>query len=339
MAKRGAAGRLIELFAKADGETAAALLLALTESGAKEALATARAALKHKDDVVRKAAVQAVFTLGGEQTLPEVFAYMAGAAGAQELWGCELALLSRKEDAAVAKRVRDEAMAMFPKAGVEPRRSLAWVLAQLGGADSLVALQAAAATTKDEGDLAGIIEALSYSPDRGADKVLLDLAKQDKRLLESVAAQAVRRMVGPNGTGDVTDDQRMDFAEPMLSMKHDGRLISYLGKVHTGRSVRTLYEVMKSGSAPLAAPAIISAANGMEKAPEGERATAAEALTGVIEYIEVTKLRGGASAHTKKEERYGEWKTLQAEAGKGLLKVHKPREARIPTFDDRDLNL
>lgn len=339
MAKSGASGRLIELFGKADGENAAAILTALTGGGTKDSLATARSALKHKDAVVRKVAIQGVMTLGGDGALSEVFEFLKKATEPEELWGCELALLSRKDDAAFAKRVRDEAIAVIPKATVEQRRTLAYVLGQLGGPESLAVLQKAAVATKDDKDLDGIIEALSYSPDRAVDVAMLDLAKQDKRLLDAVTVHCVRRMVGPNGVGDVTDAQRMDFAGPILKMKQDRSLISYLGKIHTGRSLQTLYEVMKGGSAEIAAPIIISAADGMEKKPEAERTLAAEALTGVIEYIEVTKLRGGAAAHMSKEDNYAGWKTIQAQAGKVLLKIHKPKEAAIPVFDDKDLNL
>ena len=341
LAKSGASGRLVELFTKAEGANAAALLAALADSGAKEALATARAALKHKDDIVRKAAVQAVMATGGDKAVQEVLAFMASAADVQELWGCELALLSRKDDAAFAKQVRDGAIAMMPKATVAQRRSLAFVLGQLGGAESLTALQSAAATTKDDKDLDAIIEALSYSPDRAADKVLVDLAKQDKRkrLLDAVTVHCVRRMVGPNGVGDVTDSQRLDFAEPILRMKHDGGLIAYLGKVHTGRSIQLLYEVMKNGSAAVAAPVIIKASDGMENKPPAECAIAAEALASVIEYIEVTKLRGGYAAHSDKEDNYAGWKTTQVMAGRALLKIHKPKTAPIPTFNEKDLDL
>lgn len=337
--KQGAADRLVARLASSNGETAAGILTVLKEAGAKSALGAARTALKHPDGVVRRVAIQAVLTLGGEEALPEVFALMGKTSDPDDLWGCELALLSRPGEEAFSRRVKDGALTMLPKAGVEPRRSLAWVLAQLGGADSLAALQTAAATTKDDVDLKAMIEALSYSLDRGADKVMLDLAKQDKRLLEAVASEAVRRMVGPNGTRDVTDAQRLDFAEPLLNLKPEPRLIAYLGKVHTGRSVRTLYEVMKAGAAPQAAPAIIRAAEGMEKASEADRAMAADALTGVIEYIEVTKLRGGPSAHMAVEDGYAGWKSVQAQAGKALLKVHKPGQSAIPAFNDKDLDL
>lgn len=339
LVKGGAGERLVACLVSANGETAVAMLMLLKEAGVKSALEPARNMLKHKDGVVRKAAVETVYALGGDKMLPDVFTFLAGAEDAQELWGCELALLSRKEDAAVAQHVRDQALALMPKASVAQRRSLAYVLGQLGGAESLAALQKAAATTSDDVDLKNIIEALSYSPDRSVDKVMLALAKQDKRLLEAVAAQSVRRMVGPNGVSDVTDAQRMDFAEPMLKMKQDAKLITYLGKVHTGRSVTTLYEAMKTGSAPVASRAIISAADGMEESPEEERKLAAEALAGVIEYIEVKYLRGGLSAHMSKDDDYLGWKALQAQAGKAMLKVHKPKAAAIPSFDNKELDL
>lgn len=347
LVKKGAGPRLIECYkesaARKSGllgnQNAAGILAALTEAQYQPTLAVAKAALQHTDPLVRKAAVQTVFTLGGDAEFDTVVTFMSQAKEMQDFWGCELALLSRRDDPAHAQRVRDRAISLLPKSTPEARSSLIWILGQLGNPDSLAALQKEAATTKDDDDLNDIITALSYSPDRAADQVMLTLAKQDKRLLEAVAAHSVRRMVGRHGLGDVTDAERLDFAAPLLNMKHEPQLITFLGKVHTGRSIQTLYEAMKRGSAEVAAPAIIAAADGMEKKPEAERALAAEALTGVIEYLEVTKLRGGVSAHMNKEDKYGLWKTIQARAGRVLLKIHKPKEAAIPTFDDRDLNL
>jgi|GEM_PF-687704 len=347
LVKGGAGPRLIELYHEAaarksgllGNRNAAGILAALADAQHKPALVVAKAALQHKDPVVRKAAVQTVYSLGGDNELPTVFAFMNKATEPEDLWGCELVLLSPRNDAAVTRKIRDEAIAMLPKSSTEVRRSLFWVLAQIGGPESMAALKKAAETTKDDDDLQEAVIALTYSPDRAADKLMLELAKVDKKRLDMVAAQSVRRMVGRNGVGDVTDTQRLDFAAPLLNMKHDNRLISYLGKVHTGRSVQTLYEAMKSGSVLVAAPAIISAADGMEKKPPAERAIAADALAGVIEYIEVTKLRGGVSAHMNKDENYAGWKSIQAQAGRAMLKVHKPKEAAIPQFDSRDLDL
>ena len=55
----------------------------------------------------------------------------------------------------------------------------------------------------------------------------------------------------------------------------------------------------------------------------------------MIEYIEVTQLRGGVEGKDFRE--YPRWKALQARAGKLLLKFYQPEAARIPEFDPLDL--
>ena len=42
--------------------------------------------------------------------------------------------------------------------------------------------------------------------------------------------------------------------------------------------------------------------------------------------------------HMNKDDKYVEWKALQAQAGKALLKIHKPGSAPIPTFDPLELD-
>jgi hypothetical protein len=71
----------------------------------------------------------------------------------------------------------------------------------------------------------------------------------------------------------------------------------------------------------------------MENLPPADAKIAAKALQDVIEYIEVTRLRGGIEAHMDKDDKYLEWKALQARAGKALLKFHKPEAAPIEGFD------
>ena len=332
-------GSLVTLAGKAEGKNAAAMWLALADAGATSELKPALGALQHADPVVRRAAVQAVMTLGGPEQLKPVLAFLSQTDRPLDLHGCELALLSHREDAAYSQKLRDAAIALLPKASLSQRRSLAWVLGQLGGADSLAALQQAAEATEDEQDLAELIRALAYSPDRAADQTLLALAKTNDTLRDAVALQSVHRMVGRNGVGDVTDKQRLDFAAALLRMKHNKRLITFLGKVHTGRSAQVLLEVMKIGSTETAAEAIIACVEGMEKPPQADANSAADSLAQVIEYIEVTRLRGGIAAHMKKEDNYPFWKAMQARAGKALLKVHKPGKAPIAGFDDLDLDL
>ena len=87
-----------------------------------------------------------------------------------------------------------------------------------------------------------------------------------------------------------------------------------------------------------AAESLITNAEGMENLSPADAKIAAKSLQDVIEYIEVTRLRGGVSAHMNKEDNYTVWKTLQARAGKALLKVHQPETAPIPGFDPLDLD-
>ena len=88
-----------------------------------------------------------------------------------------------------------------------------------------------------------------------------------------------------------------------------------------------------------AADSLVTSAEGMEKLSPADAKIAAKSLQDVIEYIEVTRLRGGVAAHMDKDDKYTVWKALQARAGKVLLKVHKPEEAPIPGFDPLELDL
>lgn len=347
LVKKGAGPRLLELLkeslARESGllgnRHAAGVLAVLVKAEHKAALPVAQAALKHPDPVVRKAAVQAVFALGGDAELKTVLAFLNQAQETDDFEGFEQAVLSRREDPQYVKRVSEQARALLETSRAGQRRSLAYVVGQFGGAENMAALQKAALTAQSPTEAQEVILALAFSPDRNADGVLIQLAKQDKNLKDVVSVNSVYRMVGRHGAGDVTDTQRMDFAEPMLKIKPDARLIAYLGKIYTGRAVKALYDVMKLGNTEDAVRAIINAAYNMEKKPEAERAMAAEALTSVIEYIEVTRLRGGYAAHMSKDDKYAEWKTIQALAGQALLKVHKPKSAAIPSFDNRELDL
>jgi HEAT repeat protein len=347
LVKQGAGPQLIELFkastAKESGllgnRQAAGMLAALVKAQQKAALPVAQAALKHPDPVVRRAAVQAVFALGGDAELKTVMAFSGQAQETDDFEGFEQAILSRRDDPQHVKRVSEQARALLDASRAGQRRSLAYILGQFGGVENIAALQKAAGATQTPTEVRDVILALAFSPDRSADGVLIQLAKQDKNLRDVVAANSVYRMVGRNGAGDVTDDQRMDFAEPMLKIKPDYKLIAYLGKIYTGRAVKALFDVMKLGNTEDAVKAIINAADNMEKKPAADRAMAAEALTSVIEYIEVTRVRGGYAAHSNKDDNYAGWKTIQAQAGQALLKVHKPKSVAIPSFDNKELDL
>ena len=132
----------------------------------------------------------------------------------------------------------------------------------------------------------------------------------------------------------------MDFAEPMLKLNMDGRLIKYLGRVHDARALRALMYCLEKGVKE-AAESLVTNAEGIDKSKLSAADTkiAVKALQDVMEYMEVSHLRGGVAAHMKKEDNYVGWKALQARAGKAMLKLHQPEEAPIPAFDPLYLDL
>ena len=84
-----------------------------------------------------------------------------------------------------------------------------------------------------------------------------------------------------------------------------------------------------------AADSLVTCAEGMGKLSSADSKIAAKAVRDVMEYIEVTQLRGGIDGKDFRE--YPRWKALQIRAGKALLKIHKPEAAPIPSFDPLDL--
>jgi HEAT repeat protein len=204
LVKQGAGPQLIELFkastAKESGllgnRPAAGMLAVLVKAQHKAALPVAQAALKHPDPVVRKAAVQAVFALGGDAELKTLLAFLNQAQEMDDFEGFEQAVLSRRDDPQYVKRVSEQARALLEASRAGQRRSLAYVVGQFGGAENMAALQKAALTAQSPTEAQEVILALAFSPDRNADGVLIQLAKQDKNLKDVVSANSVYRMVG-----------------------------------------------------------------------------------------------------------------------------------------------
>jgi HEAT repeat protein len=347
--KQGAGPRLIALFKEAQaresgllGNTnAAGILDTFAKATHKAALATAKSALTHHDDLVRGAAIKAVFAIGGDAELQTVLSFLQTATESEDFHGAEQALLS-KRDATHVKTVEEAARKLLPTSKPAQRRSYAWLLGQFGGPENLATIQKAAATTDDDADLQEMIIALAYSPDRAASQTMMELLSVSTRVRDAVVADSVHRMVGRNGISEVSDSERVKFARAMLNHKYDTRLITYLGRVYTGPSVQLLFDVMKNGgeNTPVAVEAIIACVEGMFKPSESDARIAAEVLTDIIEYIEVTQLRGGVQqTYSDKKSPYFMWKGLQSRAGQAMLRVHKPKKAPIPEFDDTDLDL
>ena len=345
LTREGGADPLIARFASADGVTAVGILSVLSESGSKAGLKTAVQALQHKDPDVRHAAVQAVFALGGDQALSQVLAFMQQATAPQDLRGCEKALLSRRNDPQHAQRVRSWALSALPNSEPPLRHALYWILSRLGGEDSLAALHKAT-YTDDDAEFREIVYTLSWSPDERASKTLLSIVRENLKTprAEIAAREGVRRMViGSDDMGNLSNKQRLDYAEPLLNMVLDPSTITYLGSIRSGRCAFILQRTMRRGESQTAAKAIIAATSDLSIASSADRKLGASALIDTIEFIEVTQLRGGIAAALKKGKdaagAYAHWKAISAQAGKNLLKLSKPGKEPLPEFDDRDLDL
>ena len=353
LVKQGGGAQLIAAYEESQGREvdvignfhAAAVLDALSAAKHKPALEVARGAMTHKDPRIRRSAVQALFAIGGDAELKSVLKFMVKATHAHDLEGCEKAFLSRKDDAAHVARLSGAVVKILPKVSLPVRRSMAFVIGQFGGAENLAAIRTAILAAEKEDDLRAMVHAMAYSPDRAADQIMLDLLSEKKEIVDMVAAYSVHRMVGHRGMSSVEDAQRLKIAKAVLAERYDPKVIKYLGKVHKPQSVSMLFDVMKSGKVDqeLIVDTLLYCAEGYYKPTQKESDLVREVLSNVIEYIEVTQLRGGAAAHVKgapsTADEYAMWKGIQARAGSAMLKFHKPKESKIPTFGGDDLDI
>ncbi len=332
------AAQIAKLYAEAAyASSKAGFLQMLTISGAKGGLDTAKQAMKDESPTVRAAAIGTFSTLGGAAVTEDIIKFLQTAESLEECHACEDALLSRIRDASTAGRIRDRLITMKSGASDMLLDSVYYLLARIGDAKSVEALRNVAATD-DPKEFAKVMFALSYSPSREVDKLMLDIAAKKPKRAAIVGAYGDRRMViGPKGYGDITSEQRMDFAEAMLKLSLEPRIIQLLGTIHEARAIRALMFCLEKGIGS-AAESIVANAEGMDKLSPADAKIAAETLQDVIEYMEVNYLRGGVKAHMDKDDNYTKWKALQARAGKVLLKIHKPETAPIPTFDGLDLD-
>jgi HEAT repeat protein len=332
----GGESKLTAIFAKTkDAKAAAGILEVLTTANSSAGLKLAKQAMSHDEPLIRQAAIKAAFAIGGDKMLPDVLAHLKKANTQEDLSGCEQAILSRRDDPAHVKNASKVIVSMLPKSSQKALPTLYYILAQFGDAGSMAALKKVG-EGDDMANFNKLVFALSYSPSRQADQMLLDFAISGPTKAKVVGAQSVRRMViGPKGYGDITSKEALDFADPMLRLNLDKRMVQYLGHIHEVRAMKTLMYCLRKG-VPTAANSLITVAEGLKNPSTADGKIAAKSLQDVIEYIEVTQLRGGVAG--KDWRYYPKWKILQARAGKVLLKVHKPEEAPIDGFDPLELD-
>jgi len=349
LAKGGAAERLVAALTLAKGERAAGILAALGEAQAKPALAAAKAALKDESPEVRRTAVQAAFAIGGDAELKTVFGFMRQATTPHGLDGCEQALLSKCDDPAHVKRVSSACATLLTRSEGPLRYSLAWLLGQFGGTANLTALQKAIMVARKADERKELIKALAQSPDPAATEIMLALLKTNNQIRDDVAALAAHRMIGSKRLADMTDKQRVAVARQVMAMKVSSELVEFLGWIPTAQSLELLMEVMKAGKGAgrpsenrdTAVKSMMGALEVFQAESKADARLASEVVTQLIEYIEVTHLRGGADTHVKgwrDAHGYAQWKAMQSRAAAILLSLGDTQEADTPSLDDPDLD-
>ena len=317
----------------------AGILLTLANHQIKSGATLSRQALVSRTPSLRNAALQAYAKLAGTESIKDITEHLTKATHREDLRGCEEALITLLKNPASSIKTKDALIAMVPEVQKIPavRKRLYYLIGQAGDQRSLETL-VKEARTEDIQHFDDVVHGLAFSNSREADQILLRLAAESPKSAKVIGKYAVHRMVlGPKGFGDLNDKIRMDFAEPMLKLDMDRKLISYLGKIHEARALRALMYCLEKGVSH-AANALVASAEGLKDLSPKDSEIAAKAIRDVMEYMEVTHLRGGITAHMKKEDNYLEWQALQARAGKALLKVKQPDRAPIPAFNDLDLD-
>ncbi len=324
-------------------EAACGILEVLRTLKSGSTASVAVTALKHDSPPVRSAAVQTLFAIEGDKSVPRILTFMKQENDPEALGGIELALLSRR-DAAHANRISSEAISMLSSGEAHLQDTIYWLLGQFGGGKNLNVLLQAADAADDKG-FESIITSLSWSPDSAATPAFLSLVKDNARTPRAAIAARVgvrRMLIGPDGIGTLAAKQQLDYAEPILNTVLDESTITFLGGIRTGRSAWLLQKAMRKGATTSAARSIIDVTSNLKDTIPADRKLAIAALIDTIEFIEVAYLRGGVAAAIKKNKQergaYAIWKGLSAQAGKNLLKLDKPGKAPLPTFNDLDLD-
>jgi HEAT repeat protein len=345
---------LVTAFGSAKPYQAAAILGVLAEAKSKAAEGVAKQALTHDSPSVRGAAASALITLAGEAALPGVLEAMAKETNRAALLGYENAILSLVEQPSAVALIRSRSIALLDGSEPQLRNTLVWLIAQTGGPVSMDALATLIAENENDEQLfAVIMNALSYSPDPAADKYIIDAIRASSsnprnrilaRKAELAANEGVRRMVmSPAGPGNRPIEEQLDYAEAVLKMTLNEKTIAYLGRIRTGRCAYILQDAMRRGAPSSAGMAIVEATRDLSDSTKKDREYAEKALVDVIEFIEVTYIRGTAEDYVKKTKdeqmAYMRWKSISAQAGKNLLKLTQNKEPDpLPEFDDTDLD-
>jgi HEAT repeat protein len=340
-----ATNKLIELYtSQSDDRLAAGVMASMSFIGDPASASTALKAMKEGGPLTRGEAVQALTSASGSKHLSEILIQMRATTNEEELDGFEKALLSLKG------KISDEdfsksLMAEIRKSKQLARRSIYYLLAQIGGEKNLDLLLRVS-RSKSEEDFLNVVNAVSFSRDPLATQWMADVITANKGTPRAIVAtkSAVKRMVlgkDDEAIGSCDNKDMVKFARQVLKVNRNGSILRTLGWVHSGPSADLMFKYMKLGPANVteaASDGIITLGRTMSsEAPLDDRRRASEVLGQVIEYMTVTFLRVPEEERSFKE--YPKAKMKVDLAGKAMLRIYDPDEEVLEDIDDDDIDI
>lgn len=326
----GTAEALVRLTEDKDPGIVAGALVMLGERGDKEGVDIGLKILAGDTRArVRAGAAKAVYGGNKGAALEKLLDLMQREADREALNGYQEALYLGVKNPEQARVIAAQARKHIPSCPAPVRRSLYYLLGQIGGTENLQYLMERV-STKDRQEFTDIVEYISLSPQKSATAMMLQLLRQHKgsNRMEIVSERSAKRMVlGADVIGKVPDDAKLDYAEASLALDRNTEILRCLGDIPTPRAINLLLEYMKLGPEDVTqtcARSIERAARGVSAdLPVDERKAVAQALTQVLEYISVVHIGGGQVASNKWILR---WKELSDSIGNSLLRIYSPEE-------------
>jgi HEAT repeat protein len=323
LVKTGAGSTGIASFATTKSpETQAGILAVLATAKHTAAIPLAREAMKHDSATVRAAAVQTYATLAGPPSIPDILTHLKTAADPTDTQGCEDALSPFCEDPASATALRDAIL----KAGAPPPRMPKRSVTTSSPASATRSPSTPSARLPPPMIPRPSTASCSPSPTRPPARPTRSCSRSPP------PTPSVRRSSARMLSAAWSSVQRLwrhhqrpsAWTSPMpCSRSHSSPASSNFSAASTKPAPSHPHVLPEKGFAG-AAESLIANAEGMENLSPSDSKIAAKALQDVIEYIEVTRLRGGIQAHMDKDDNTSNGKPSRPVPAKSCSRFTNP---------------
>ena len=335
-----ATSTLGELYSSAEDKEGAGILACMVMIADPAGESIALKAMNEGGPLSRGEAVQVLTASTDMKNLSTILNQMRTTTHEEELDGFEKAIMTLIKNKEHHEELTKSLMGEIRKSKQLARRSIYYLLAQIGGEKNLKLLRSVS-RSKSEPDFLNTVTAVSLSRDPKATQWLADniTANKGTPRAEIATKAAVKRMVLGNDEeeiGKCNERGLVKFSRQVLQVIRNGDILKLLGWVHTGESAELMYKYMKLGPEGVTAAAsdgIITLGRTMSTdAPLEDRRRASEVLGQVIEYLTVTYLR--IPEENRDHRKYPEALRKVDRAGRAMLRLYDPDEETLEDIDD-----